>query len=465
MTGAYSTEQKLRLIREGKLSAAENVKGFLDVIRKKNKQINAILHVNGNAVAEAEAVDRKIKAGKAGKLAGLAIAAKSAISVLGLPVTCASKTLENYYGTFDADAVAAIKAEDGIIIGMANMDEFGCGSSGENSAFGPTDNPAAPGLVPGGSSSGSAAAIAAGMCDLALGEDTGGSIRTPASHCGIVGVKPSYGRVSRYGIVDLAMSLDQIGPMSPDVYGAALLMEAISGKSGNDAAAINKPVLKYLQLLKKEVKGLKVGMSPEFEAMCSDKRIYRLVEAAAGKFAAATKSTIKQVKLPYADLAIQTYYPIVYVELFSGTRKFDGRKYGRKIEESCGEEVLRRILGGREISKAEHHGMYYRKAVKTKGLIAEGFEKAFKEADVIISPTTPMLPHKIGTKITDPRAMYAYDAYVIPANLAGICAGVVPAGKIDGIPVGLQVMAPAFREELLLKVLQAVENTANKGKA
>ncbi len=462
MAAAYSTQQKLEQLRKGKLTAAENVKEFLDVIKRKNRQVNAILHVNGNAVAEAEAVDKKIRIGKAGKLAGLAIVVKSNISVIGLPVSCASKTLENYYGTFDADAVAKIKAEDGIIIGMANMDEFACGSSGESSAFGPTDNPAAPGRIPGGTSSGSAAAVAAGMCDIALGSDTGGSIRNPASHCGVVGVKPSYGRVSRYGLVDMTMSFDQIGPLSNDVHGATLMMETIAGKSGNDAATIEKKVPAYTSILQKSAKGLRIGMCPEFEAMCTDKRIYKLIEDVAGKFAATTKSAIKKIKLPHVDLAIQAYYPIVYVEFFSGTRKFDGRKYGKKIEESCGEEVLRRILGGMEISRAEYHGTYYRKALKAKKLISEGFEKAFKDVDIIISPTTPMLPHKLGTKITDPRIMYAYDAYTIPANLAGICAGVVNAGKIEGIPVGLQVMAPAFKEELMLPVMAEIEKHSEK---
>jgi len=457
-----ATSEKLEMIRNGKITAVQNIKGFLNVIRQKNPKINALLSVNENAVAEAEVVDKKIKAGKAGKLAGLAIAVKSCISVTGMPITCASKTLENYKGTFDADVIAKIKAEDGIIIGMANMDEFGCGSSGENSAFGSTDNPAAPGLIPGGSSSGPAAAVASGMCDLALAEDTGGSIRNPASHCGITGIKPSYGRVSRYGTVDLAMSLDQIGPMSQDVYGTALLMEIISGKSGNDGTTIGHEVPKFTQLLKKEAKGLRIGMATEFEAMCTDKRIYDLVKAAANNLAAATKSTVKNIKLPHVDLAIQTYYPLVYVEFFSGTRKFDGRKYGKKIEDACGEEVLRRILGGREISKAEYHGTYYRKALKARKLISDAFVNAFKDVDIIISPTTPMLPHRLGTKITDPKAMYAYDAFTIPANLAGICAGVVNAGKLDNIPVGLQIMAPAFREDILVQAMAAVEKLGRK---
>jgi aspartyl-tRNA(Asn)/glutamyl-tRNA(Gln) amidotransferase subunit A len=275
----------------------------------------------------------------------------------------------------------------------------------------------------------------------------------------VVGVKPSYGRVSRYGLVDMAMSFDQIGPLSQDVYGAALLMEVISGKSENDGVTAKKDVPAYTKILEKGVKGIKIGVSRDFEEICADKRIYRLVEEATRDFAAATKSRIKQIKLPYVDLAIQTYYPIVYVEFFSATRKFDGRKYGRKIEDACGEEVLRRILGGREISKAEYHGMYYRKALKARKLIAGCFEKAFKEVDIMALPTTPMLPHKIGTKITDPRVMYAYDAFTVPANLAGICGGVVPAGRIDGIPVGLQLFAPAFKEGNLLAAMHAFEKS------
>ncbi|MBI2145080.1 Asp-tRNA(Asn)/Glu-tRNA(Gln) amidotransferase subunit GatA [Candidatus Woesearchaeota archaeon] len=340
-----STGQKLLRIRKGELTAAQNIKGLLNAIKSNDGKINAMLHINENAIAEAEAVDRKIKAGKAGRLAGLGIAIKSNISVIGMPVNCASRTLEDYRGTFDADVIAAIKKEDGVIIGMTNMDEFACGGSGESSAYGATDNPAAPGRIPGGSSSGSAAAVAAGMCDLALGSDTGGSIRNPASHCGVVGVKPSYGRVSRYGLVDLSMSLDQIGPFSTDVYGAALLAEVIAGKSENDGTTTGEKVPQYSKQLKLDKK-LKIGMAWEFEEMCSDKKIYSLIEQAAQKLGDSTKGSVTDIKLPNVDLAIQAYYPLVYVEFFSGTRKFDGRKYGKKIEESCGEEVLRRILGG-----------------------------------------------------------------------------------------------------------------------
>lgn len=444
-------KEKLSKIKSGKLSAEQNIRKFLKIIEKKNKNINAFLYVNQNAVKEAEIVDEKIKKGKAGKLAGLAIAVKANISVKEMPVSCASKTLEGYNGTFDADVIKKIKNEDGIIIGMTNMDEFAAGMSGMRSAFGKTLNPICPERIPGGSSSGSGAAVAADMCDIALGSDTGGSIRSPASNCGIIGVKPSYGRVSRYGLVDLAMSFDQIGPLCKDVYGCALMMEIISGKSHYDAISFEKPVEKYTKFSK--VEKLKIGISPDFEKMCDDKRIYELVKKLTKKFAEKTNSEIKSKNLKYVDLAVQSYYSIVYVEFFSGTRKFDGRKYGKKIEESCGEEVLRRIIGGKEMSRAEHKGTYYRKALRVKDLIKQDFNNAFMEVDIIITPVVPAIPPKIGTEIT-PEIMYFFDALTVPANLAGICSGVVNGGIIDKVPIGIQISAPAFREKLLLDVMK-----------
>ena len=445
---------KLSDIKNGKLTAVQNIKQFLNKIGKEDKKINAFLYINPKALEEAKKVDEKIKKGKAGRLAGLAIGVKACINVKDMPISCASKTLENYYGTYDAEVVEKVKAEDGIIIGICNMDCFACGSSGETSMFGITHNPAAPGRITGGSSSGPAAAVAADFCDIALATDTGGSIRNPASHCGVIGIKPSYGRVSRYGLIDLSMSLDQIGPLCKDVYGCALMMEIISGKSKFDSVAFNKKVDKYTSF--EEIKHLKIGLCKEFEKLCTDKRIYKLVEEKAKQFGEKTKSKIRTTSLKYCDLALQAYYPINYVEFFSGTRKFDGRKYGKKIEDSCSEETLRRILGGEEISRAEHAGRYYRKALQVKNLIRKTFELAFKNVDIVILPTTPMLPHKIGTKITDPKTMYAYDAFTIPANLAGICAGVINCGKIDDIPVGLQVFVPAFKEKLLFSVLHVM---------
>ena len=445
-------KEKLDKIKSGKLTAHDNVKSFLDTIKKKNKDINAFLYVNESALEDAKKTDEKIKKGKAGKLAGLAIAVKACINVKDMPISCASKTLEDYRGTYDSDVVARIKEEDGIIIGITNMDCFACGSTGANSMFGATKNPKCD-RVPGGSSSGSAAAVSAEMCDIALGTDTGGSIRNPASHCGIVGIKPSYGRVSRYGLIDLSMSLDQIGILCSDVYGTALIMEVISGYSKNDPITQNKSVGKYSEF--KKLNNIKIALSKEFEKLCQDKRIYELIKKKADELAKKLKTSLTNVDLPNVELAIQTYYPLVYVELFSGTRKFDGRKYGKKIEDSCSEEVLRRILGGREISRAEHGGKYYRKALATKELIAETINKAFSKVDFLILPTTPLLPNKFGEKL-DPKVEYAFDAYTIPANLAGICAGVVPVGVIDGVPVGMQIFAKAFDEERLFSLMELV---------
>lgn len=444
--------EKLAGIRSGKLTAEQNIKQFLKKIESENKNLNIFLYVNKDAARQAKAVDKKKKKGR---LAGLGIAVKACINVKGMPISCASKTLENYIGTYDADAVRRIKEEDGIILGIVNMDEFACGISGETSAFGPIKNPRNPKVVPGGSSSGSAAAVAANMCDIALGTDTGGSVRNPASHCGVVGIKPSYGRVSRYGLIDLAMSFDQIGILCKDVYGAALTLEVIAGRSENDGVSVEEPVQRYTSFKNKNVR---IGSLEDARKLTKDKRIMDIVNFRTRQL---SKKLIP-VKLKHLNLAVQTYYPIVYVEFFSGTRKFDGRKYGRKIEENCGKEVLRRILGGREISKAEYHGSYYKKALAVKKLIRQDFDDAFKKVDVILLPVTPILPNRLGENLieNDPKTAYAFDAFTTPANLAGICAGVVHAGTIDGIPVGIQVLAPAFKEDILFSVLNDLKKIA-----
>lgn len=453
-----SIKEKLRLIKQGKLSAEENIKHFFERIKKedkKGKKINAFLQLNNDALKEAREIDKKIKQGKAGRLAGLAIGVKSNINVSGLNASCASKTLENYKSAYDAAVISKIKREGGIIIGMTNMDEFAAGSSGETSAFNPTRNPFCPDKIPGGSSSGSAAAIAADFCDLALGSDTGGSIRNPSSHCGVVGIKPSYGRVSRYGLIDLSMSLDQIGPFSREVYGASLLLSVISGKDKNDPTTFNEKTFPYHEMLEIQ-KGMTIGISPELDKF-SDKKIRERINEIVDKLRINNNFKIKEISLEHVNLAVQAYYPICYVEFFSATRRFTGRAYGKKIEDVAGPEVLRRILGGSEISKEEYHGLYYRRALKAMQLIKKDFNKAFKQCDLIISATVPRLPHKIGSKI-EVEDMYSYDVLTVPANLAGIPAISVPVGKIDGCPVGLQIMAPAFAETRMLQVARAVED-------
>ncbi|MEM2251432.1 MAG: Asp-tRNA(Asn)/Glu-tRNA(Gln) amidotransferase subunit GatA [Candidatus Hadarchaeales archaeon] len=451
------TLEKLEKIRNGEISAEENVLEFLERIEKLNGKINAFIEINPNAIEEARKIDEKIKRGeKIGKLAGLAIAVKSNINVLGLRATCASKTLEDYVCPYDAEVIKRIKREDGIIIGMTNMDEFACGSSGESSAFGPTDNPSAPGRIPGGSSSGSAAAVAAEFCDLALGTDTGGSIRNPASHCGIVGIKPTYGLVPRHGLIDLGMSLDQIGPLATDVDGAALLLEVMAGKNEKECMMLDVKKVQYLGKLTDDIKGMKIGVSEKFRLL-TDERIMEVIDEAVERLRD-LGAEIVEVDLPNLEKALPAYYLIVSVEFFSATRKFDGRKYGKRIEEVCGEEVLRRIRRGSYISRKEYRGKYYQRALQVRTIIKEELMRVLSNVDVIVGPTVPKLPHRLGTKLT-PMEMYSYDYLTVPANLAGICGGVVKVGEVDGIPVGLQVQGKPLGELDVFRVLKALEGS------
>ncbi|MFA7707449.1 MAG: Asp-tRNA(Asn)/Glu-tRNA(Gln) amidotransferase subunit GatA [Candidatus Pacearchaeota archaeon] len=438
--------EKVKLIKSGKLTAEQNIHNFISKIRAENPKINAVLHLNENAVSDAVFVDKKIRNNQAGRLAGIGIIVKSNINVKNVICNCASKTLENYRGTYDATVIEKLKKEDAIIIGMANMDEFACGGSGETSAFGITRNPNAMDRIPGGSSSGSAASVAAKFCDFALGSDTGGSIRNPASHCGVVGFKPSYGSVSRYGLIDLSMSLDQIGPLANSVKDCELIYNIIKGKDERDA--ISRDMVSENKNLKKILIGiLKINANKEIWAAVKDK-IKQICE----------KNNWKKedVELEHINLGIQTYYPINYVEFFSGTRKFDGRKYGLKIEDSCGEEVLRRILGGSEIAKAEFAGKYYRRALKAKKIIEKEFEQAFEKYDVLIMPTVPKLPHEIGTKISV-EDMYNYDVCTVLANIAEIPAISVPIQKVYNIPVGMQIMAKKGNDNFLLEAAKEFE--------
>jgi len=433
------------------MTTEDKVRKYLAEIEKNNlkgKKIDAILQVNPKAIEEARLIDEKIRKGKAGKLAGKVIAVKSNINVKNLNASCASRTLENYTCPYDATVISRIKKEDGLIIGMTNMDEFACGSSGETSAFGTCRNPVALELIPGGSSSGSAAAVAAGFCDLALGSDTAGSIRNPASHCGVIGVKPTYGLVSRYGLIDLGMSFDTIGSIAKNVQDALLLLNVIKGRDERDATSYYSKEIKLEKLGK-----IRIGI-PHINIQ--DNRILKLIETKINNVCKANNWKQENVELKHINLGVQTYYPLVYVEFFSGTRKFDGRRFGKKIEDSCGEEVLRRILCGQEISQAEFKGLYYRRALKAKNIIKKEFEKAFEKYDCLIIPTVPRLPHKIGSKISV-EEMYSYDVCTVLANLAEIPAISVPAGKIDSVPVGLQIMCPRFGESLMFSVAKMFE--------
>lgn len=457
MNKMLASQEKIAKLRTGELTCEQNVLNFLSEIEK-TKDFNIFLEISEFAVKKAKQLDEKRASGaNIGRLHGLVFGVKSNISVLDMHISCASETLNDYKGTYNADVIELIEQEGGIVIGMLNNDEFASGSSGENSAFNKTINPKSPLRIPGGSSSGAGAAVAANLCDVALGTDTGGSIRNPASHCGVVGIKPSYGRVSRYGAVDLSMSLDQIGPLTSDVYLSELVLEVISGHSTNDSTTLTSKVPKYSK--HKEEKVLKIGIINKFEEFISDENIKNIY---LNKIEQLKKlgHELKRIDINCIDLAIQAYYPIVYTEFFSGTRKFDGLKYGKKIEDSCGPEVLRRILGGKEISRSEFDGAYYKKALKVKEIIESEFKKSFENLDLIFSPVTPMLPHKYGQELTAEQ-MYAYDAFTIPANLASICAGVVSKDFVsiddEKIWVGMQFMAAKENEMTLFYGLEILE--------
>lgn len=440
-------KSKVKLIKEGKLKAVDNIRGFVEKISKDNDKLNIVLHLNEDAVEQAKEIDKRIKERKdVGKLAGLGFLVKSNINVEGMYCNCASLTLEKYKSGYNASVIDKLIAEDAIVLGMVNMDEFASGSSGEHSAFGPCKNPVAKDRIPGGSSSGSAAGVAAGFCDFSLGSDTGGSIRNPSSHCGVVGMKPSYGAVSRYGLIDLSMSLDQIGPLGNSVEDCEIVFDVIRGQDDRDSVSRN------FERKNLDFKKVKIGIL----RMNADKNIWSNINEKVKQVCGVDGWKVEDVKIDYVDLGIQTYYPIVYTEFFSGTRKFDGRKYGLKIEESCGEEVLRRILGGQEVTKAEYAGKYYRKALAAKKIIEKEFEKAFKKYDFIILPTVPKLPHKLGSKISL-QDMYDYDTLSVLANLAEIPAISVSCGTVENIPVGLQILAWKGEDNNLLEFAKEFE--------
>jgi len=478
-----SLKQKVKQIKSGKSKAVDNVLAFSKKIATpKSKDLNIFLALNENAIEEAKAIDKRIKTGKSvGKLAGLCFAVKSNICVRGLETNCASKVLEGWVAPYNATVINKLKAEGAIILGMVNMDEFACGSSGETSAFGPTKNPRNPELIPGGTSSGPAAAMAAELCDFAIGSDTGGSIRNPASHCGVVGLKPTYGAVSRYGLIDMTMSTDTIGPLTQRPEDAKLIFDVIKGQDNFDQTTrdnngnFNNDT-KACESAKSKTSPNRVGATKELlggeKASAKttkhkgsiglvdmgnycDKEIAELIEQKTREIAKKNNWKIKKIKLPL-DIGIETYYIIVYTEFFSGTRKFDGRRFGRKIEEVAGPEVIRRIIGGSEITKAEHEGKFYREALKARAYVKEQFNKIFEEVDAIILPTAPKLPHKIGKSISV-EEMYAYDITTVLASIAGLPAISIPAGKIDNKDTGLQIVAPHFQEDLIFKLAEDFE--------
>ena len=450
---------KSKSIKNHEITALDNLEGSLKNIKSKNSKINAFLEIKEEeAVTAAEKIDAKIKKGEeVGKLAGLTIGIKSNINIEDFIISAASKTLENYIGSYDATVIKKIRNEDGIILGTTNMDEFAAGSSTETSYFGATDNPAASGRIPGGSSGGSAAAVAAKMCDLSLGSDTGGSIRNPASHCGVMGFKPTYGVVSRQGLLDLAMSLEQIGPFGRNADGIALMLDSISGYDPTECTTLkNAPNFGGITEKSQYVlNGTRLGVVKEFFEV-SDERIVNIIEERIDKMREKGAEVV-ELSFDYVDLCLPTYYLINYVEFFSATRKYDGRKYGYRIEEVCGDEVLRRIYTGSYISQKEYSGKYYKKALQARSLIRREITDLLNGVDAIISPTVPKLPHKLGESL-DPMEMYAYDVLTVIANLAGIPAGSMKAGEVNGVPVGLQIQGKPLDDAKIVHMMASIEN-------
>src|SRR5579871_1339233 len=452
-------------------SAVELAQSALEFAQAENSKTNAYLHFSPErALAAAERVDRKLKAGEdPGALAGVPIAIKDVIVTKGVRTTCGSRLLERYIPPYDATAVIRLEQAGGVILGKTNCDEFAMGSSNENSAYGPVKNPVALDRVPGGSSGGSAAVVAQGTAVAALGSDTGGSVRQPASFCGVVGVTPTYGRVSRYGLVAFASSLDHIGPMARTVPDAALLLQSIAGRDECDATSAFAPVPDYIAALNGNVTGVKIGLPKEyFEGLASETgdRIAKGVE-----LLRKLGCEVREISLPATKYAVACYYIIATAEASSNLARYDGVRYTTRVEAETlsdmyratrgagfGAECKRRIMLGTYVLSHGYYDAYYLKAQRVRALIAEDFRKAFADVDAIVAPVSPSPAFKIGEKIDDPLAMYLSDIYTITGDLAGIPCMSVPCGKTaEGLPVGMQILTKHFDETGMFRLADAYE--------
>ncbi len=460
-------------LRRRAFSAAELAQAALAFAERENPRTNAYLHfAPERALAAAQRVDRQLAAGEPpGKLAGVPIAVKDVIVTQGLRTTCGSRLLANYVPPYDATAVERLEAAGGVMIGKANCDEFAMGSSNENSAFGPVRNPVAPDRVPGGSSGGSAAVVAQGTAVVSLGSDTGGSIRQPASFCGVVGVTPTYGRVSRYGLVAFASSLDHIGPFGRNVKDAATLLEVIAGRDERDATSAFAPVPDYTASLGESVRGMKIGLPKEyFTGLASETG--DLMHAAVAQLEK-LGCQVREISLPATGYAIACYYIICTAEASSNLARYDGVRYTYRSPgaqtlldmyrqtrgEGFGAECKRRIMLGTYVLSAGYYDAYYLKAQKVRTLIARDFQNAFGEVDAIVAPVSPSPAFKIGEKIDDPLEMYLSDIYTITGDLAGIPCMSVPCGRTaEGLPVGMQILCNHFQEETMFKLAAAYES-------
>ncbi len=446
-------------------SAEEVARAYLEQVDARNGELNALLGIAADVLDQARAIDKRIAAGEdVGPLAGVPVVVKDNILVKGWLATAGSQMLEKYEASYDATVVTRLRAAGAVLLARGNMDDAAMGSSTESSHFGPTRNPWDTTCVPGGSSGGPAAAVAAGFAPLSLGSDTGGSIRQPAALCGIVGFKPTYGRVSRSGLIAMSSSLDQIGPFARTVEDAALLFDVIQGDDALDATTVANEPVSTGALRQRDVKGLRIGLPKEYFVEGMDERVKAAVMEAVRELEAAG-AVVKEISLPHAEYALAAYYVIMPCEVSSNLGRLDGIRYGfsvggaslretynRSRAEGFGPEVRRRIMLGTFALSAGYYDAYYRKALQMRSLIKQDFDEAFKEVDVIVTPTSPCLAWKLGEKSADPLTMYLADIYTVSANMATIPGLSVPCGFADGLPIGLQFMARAFDEASLFRV-------------
>ena len=462
-----------RLLKKRKISSVELTKSLLKRIAEIEGKVHACVTIAEDiALNEAERVDNYIKTThEITPLTGVPILIKDVICTKGIRTTCGSKMLEKFIPPYDATVIEKLKAQKAVIIGKTNMDEFAMGSSNEHSAFFPTHNPWDLNRVPGGSSGGSAVAVSTDECIYALGSDTGGSIRQPAGFCSVVGLKPTYGRVSRFGLVAFASSLDQIGPITKDVTDGALVMNAIAGHDTRDSTSVHYPIPDHTRQLIPDIKGLRIGIPREYfvEGMQEDVRV--ALESAINKLEELGAEIDWEVSLPHTKYALAVYYILAPSEASANLARYDGVKYGfserdagnvietteKTRQVGFGPEVKRRIMLGTYALSAGYYDAYYVKAQKVRTLIKQEFEKAFEKYDALVTPTSPIVPFKLGEKLEDPMQMYLSDVCTLPVNIAGIPAISIPAGFADKLPIGMQIMGKPFSEDMLLRIAFAYE--------